>query len=60
MSMTIATYLRSFPITSVPGYISAMSIAQIPVPVPISTMRYGVSRGAKCNFPSSKEDMIVW
>jgi len=31
---------RSVPITSADGYWSAMSMAHIPVPVPISMMRY--------------------
>jgi hypothetical protein len=48
------TYLRSIPNTSAEGYVSAISMAQMPVPVPTSRMRCGLSPiGALCSFRSS-------
>jgi hypothetical protein len=37
----VDTYVKSIPITSALGYRSAISIAQIPVPVPTSRIRCG-------------------
>jgi len=55
------TYMRSVPITSAIGYLSAISIAQIPVPVPISRMRSGaVATGAWCRFPWNIIKNISW
>jgi hypothetical protein len=53
--------LSSFPITCAFGNLSPISIAQMPVPVPISRMRIALSCGssAKCNS-SSKSSKHRW
>lgn len=54
-------HLRSTPITSAVGYLSAISTGQIPVPVPTSRMRCGVSPiGALWSCPSRRRRKISW
>ena len=37
-----------------------MSIAQMPVPVPISRIRWGASSGARCSLLSRSNDIRAW
>jgi hypothetical protein len=54
-----STYLRSMPKTSAEGCLSAISMAQIPVPVPTSRMRCGLlAMGALCSSPPNVRSMI--
>lgn len=50
---------RSVPITVELGYLSAISIAQIPVPVPTSKILIGFDRGARCRLPPHRS-VMTW
>lgn len=50
---------RSVPVTVELGYWSAISIAQIPVPVPTSKILIGFNRGARCRLPPHRS-VMTW
>ena len=50
---------RSVPTILAFGYRSAISMAQIPVPVPRSSIRWGLNSGARCNC-SPHSRTITW
>lgn len=50
---------KSVPVTIAFGNRSAISMAQRPVPVPMSRIRLGFSRGARCNSPLRRR-VMTW